>query len=348
MVGRFAGNKELRITKHMNRKAGSWGAAAALARERPLHPALIPYFDALPVDVCALPPLVFYGPPGVGKYTQALAVIAAFSPSGLHYEKKLSLPAGPGGREPMTLPISDVHFEVDMALPGCGGRSAWAEVHSCIVDAVLARPRKAAIVLCKNFHDAPADLVRVFFSYMQERPDRIALRYVLLTEHLSRVPESVVARCRVIPVPRPDRAAYTRALSCAPSAPPRNMLSVGAPSREPSVEKMAAGSAVAALRGVKSLDVLGAREAIYAGLVRNMDIGEWVWQLVHQFAGKRDTRPGFACGALECVHEFYQTYSGNYRPIYHLEKLALSLATLAHGFGDSEADLGGVGASLCG
>jgi flagellar biosynthesis GTPase FlhF len=57
-----------------------------------LHPKLDKiYNDKFPKKIFDLKNLIFFGPSGVGKYTQMLKSIKKYSPTDLKYEKKISL-----------------------------------------------------------------------------------------------------------------------------------------------------------------------------------------------------------------------------------------------------------------
>ena len=56
-----------------------------------LHPKLEKLYKSLPRNIEDLKNIIFYGPAGVGKYTQMLTLINRYSPSQLKYEKKLSV-----------------------------------------------------------------------------------------------------------------------------------------------------------------------------------------------------------------------------------------------------------------
>ena len=53
-----------------------------------LHPKLDKIFAKFPKNINELCNLIFYGPSGIGKYTQMLRAIKKYSPTDLKYEKK--------------------------------------------------------------------------------------------------------------------------------------------------------------------------------------------------------------------------------------------------------------------
>ena len=69
--------------------------------------------------------LILYGPSGSGKYTQALRFIKKYSPSELKYDKRITLN---NDKYKYIYRISDVHFEIDMALLGCNSKSLWHDI----------------------------------------------------------------------------------------------------------------------------------------------------------------------------------------------------------------------------
>ena len=52
-----------------------------------LHPKISKIMDRFPKKIIDLKNVIFYGPCGIGKYTQALKCIKRYSPSKLKYEK---------------------------------------------------------------------------------------------------------------------------------------------------------------------------------------------------------------------------------------------------------------------
>ena len=96
-----------------------------------LHPSLHSTFNKFPKKICDLKNIIFYGPPGVGKYTQMLNSIQQYSPSELKYEKKLTCTYN---KYDYIFKISDIHFEIDMSLLGCHSKLLWNDIFITIND----------------------------------------------------------------------------------------------------------------------------------------------------------------------------------------------------------------------
>ena len=56
-----------------------------------LHPELDITLNKLPSKIKDLPNMIFYGPSGVGKYSQCLRTLFKYSPSRFKYDLKVSL-----------------------------------------------------------------------------------------------------------------------------------------------------------------------------------------------------------------------------------------------------------------
>ena len=56
-----------------------------------LHPKLEKIFNKFPKKLSKLKNLIFYGPKGIGKYTQMLKSIKQYSNTELNYERKINL-----------------------------------------------------------------------------------------------------------------------------------------------------------------------------------------------------------------------------------------------------------------
>lgn len=173
-----------------------------------LHPNLTSLYAKYPAS--KMPNTILYGPPGVGKYTQSLVAIKKYSPSELKYEKRMLITFN---KDPVYIKMSDIHFEVNMAMLGCNSKLLWNEIYTQIIDVVAARPSMHGIIMCKNFHNIHGELLDVFYSYIRCNNPRIHISFVIVTDNISFISSNIVNCCEIIHVKRPSAAAYKRCLA---------------------------------------------------------------------------------------------------------------------------------------
>ena len=170
-----------------------------------LHPTLGKLYGKLPKN--KMSNVIFYGPSGVGKYTQMLVAIKKYSTTELKYEKRMLITFN---KEPVYIKMSDIHFEVNMGLLGCNSKLLWNELYTQIVDVVSMRPTMHGIVVCKNFHNIHGELLEVFYSYLRCANPHIHISFVLLTDNVSFIPDNILNYFEIIHVKRPTAAMYTK------------------------------------------------------------------------------------------------------------------------------------------
>jgi DNA polymerase III delta prime subunit len=180
-----------------------------------LHPKLEKTYAKFPKDINKLHNLIFYGPCGVGKYTQMLKAIKKYSPSELKYEKKISVTYN---KQPYFFKISDIHYEIDMSLLGCNSKLLWHEIYLQIIDIISAKNDKSGIIVCKYFNDIHNELLENFYSYMQKNHmNCVNLKYILITDELSFIPDNILNCCQVINIARPSKTNYIKCIKKMPN-----------------------------------------------------------------------------------------------------------------------------------
>jgi hypothetical protein len=173
-----------------------------------IHPELEPMFERFPKSITEMGNLIVYGPTGSGKYSQLLYLLERYSPSHLKYDKKIRIQTE---KQSYIYRISDIHYEIDMSLLGCHSKALWHEVFFQIVDIVSVKPDKVGIIVCKNFHMIHGELLDVFYSYMQHSntlDHSVHIRFVLLTEHISFIPNNILNCCERLSIGKPVRKMY--------------------------------------------------------------------------------------------------------------------------------------------
>ncbi len=177
-----------------------------------LHPKIAAlYTKHFPSKLSDLKNLIFYGPSGVGKYSNLLYALKRYSPSEMKYEKKTQIE---NEKVSYLMKMSDIHYEVDMALLGCNSKSIWNDIFFHIVDILQARKSlnkesdvvETGVIVCRNFHEIHPELLDNFFSYMQNTEySSIKIVFFLLSEEISFIPENVLHRFYVIPFQTPTK-----------------------------------------------------------------------------------------------------------------------------------------------
>lgn len=302
----------------------------------PLHPKLHRTYDMFPNELKDLKNIIFYGPKGVGKYTQMLRSILKYSPSELKYDRKI---INSYGKTSYVLKISDIHFEIDMSILGCNSKTLWNDLYSDIIDVIEARQTHTGIIVCKYFHEIHSDLLDCFYSYMQTRDNAIDIKFILLTEHLSFIPDNIVDTCKIIRVPRPTKQQYKRCLKFKKDKVNiheiTNMKNVKSCVELMQPYKIICNDILDDMITPEQINYVTMRDKLYDLLIYSLDVTECIWYILHTcILGNFIPNEKMSDVMLEtyrCLHY----YNNNYRPIYHLERFVFYLINTIHGFAES-------------
>lgn len=302
-----------------------------------LHPKLTKLYAKFPTCINDLKNIIFYGPSGTGKYTQMLHSIKKYSPSELKYERKISMTFN---KQQYFFKVSDIHYEVDMSLLGCNSKLFWHEIYEHIVDIISAKADKSGIILCKYFHDIHGELLDNFYSYMQQNLLGVDIKFILITEELSFIPDNVLNCCEVIHVARPPKTLYTKCLlhKC------HKLSSKVKPDCITNIKllhmfnedimlqyKIICNKIINHLVNIQSLNFLKFRDLLYDLFIYNLDVSDCIWYILSHLIKEGLCKQEDLSQIMIRTYVFFQYYNNNYRPIYHVENYFLYLAKTIHG-----------------
>ena len=171
-----------------------------------IHPQLSKIYEKFPKKMNNFGNLIVFGPTGSGKYSQVLFFLKKYSPSKLKYDKKITCQTD---KITYIYHISDIHYEIDMSLLGCNSKTLWHEIFLQIVDIVSMKAEKTGIIVCKNFHMIHNELLDIF--YIQQYNHYISpiqIKFILITEHVSFIPQNILNCFELIGIKRPDKSKY--------------------------------------------------------------------------------------------------------------------------------------------
>jgi hypothetical protein len=346
----------------------------AAAKRVDMHPELTRIISKMPASLNHFGNIIFYGPSGVGKYTQFLRFIERYSMNGLKTEKMTAATE----KQKYEYHISDVHYEIDLALLGCESKKLWNECFFQIVDIISAKKSKCGIILCKNVQSIHSELLDVFYSYMQHcRALSIHIVFAILTEHVSFIPNRILQCCKLISVKRPIAELYKSAShtnvqsagvksyktflsSINPSAkksmfviPPslplsdvvpeyllnmKEMHSISKVSNPPKdVFNIVCDNIIQKMTQHESLDIISLRDNLYDILLYGLDVTECLWYILYYFVESNifvDETGDILSEIMDKTNSFLKYYNNNYRPIYHLESMFIYLITKIYKYQD--------------
>jgi hypothetical protein len=288
-----------------------------------------------PNKVQDLKNLIFYGPSGVGKYSLMLKSIKTYSPTELKYEKKLSVTYN---KEQYYFKISDIHYEVDLSMLGCNSKLLWHEIYMQIVDIISAKTNKIGIIVCKYFQDIHSELLENFYSYMQKNYYlSIDLKYILITEHLSFIPDNIINCCEIIQVARPSKINYNKCLKNKLQTTFKlqdisNIKNMKSNTNENLMKpyKIICNKVIDVIINIENYQLLKIRDLLYDLFIYNLNIDECIWYIIFTLVTNGSISQVNISKLMIKTYTFFQYYNNNYRPIYHLENYILFLSSLVN------------------
>jgi hypothetical protein len=308
-----------------------------------LHPKLDKVFEKFPNELSKLRNFILYGPCGVGKYTQMLKFIKQYSPSNLKYEKKLQIIFN---KQQYNFKISDIHYEIDMSILGCNSKLLWHDIYQQIVDSISAKSDKTGIIVCKNFHEIHNELLENFYSYMQENnPSFVDIKFILLTEQVSFIPDNIINCCEIISVARPTKISYIRCIkkpqSMCQDIKVENISNIKILHTNNNIDnlsypyKIICDKIIKEIVSIENIKFVKFRDLLYDIFIYNLDINDCIWYILTTLLELYDENKNLTNNISEILiktYNFLQYYNNNYRPIYHLESYLLYLVKISNGY----------------
>jgi hypothetical protein len=304
-------------------------------------------YNQFPFHIKDVPNLIFYGPTGVGKYSQVLTFLRRYSPSLLKYEKKMELETE---KQKYNYKISDIHYEIDMSLLGCNSKICWQEIFSQIIDILsnnMKTSEKIGFVVCKNFHSIHPEHLDIFYSYIQQYrsiiTSPILIRFILITEQISFLPQNIINCCQIISFSRPSKLQYIGSMPQSGEIlnliETENIINIKEIKSFPLIKNgdelpvdifvVICNQILSEILNPNKIVFMDFRDKIYDILVYNLDAIECIWYIFsHLICMPQSTlsRQNISL-IIDKIFVFLKYYNNNYRPIYHLESIFFTMIT---------------------
>lgn len=299
-------------------------------KKKSLHPKIQKTYNMLPKNINEIPNIIFYGPPGIGKYSQVLYFLEKYSPSKLKYEKKMNIKFN---KEIYCYKISDIHYEIDMMLLGCNSKVLWHDIFNNIVDIINTKENKIGVIVCKNFHEIHTELLECFYSYMQKKIfSIIKIKFILITENISFIPNNIIKCCYILNFSRPSKNLYETSLNLKiKTKTPLNIKNLFLEDSTYTLPyKKTCDEIISMIIDLNNLKYELLRQIIYDLLIYNYNIGESIYYIICTLINKNLIKNDHYTDVMINTYYFLKYFNNNYRPIYHLENFILYLTKIIH------------------
>ena len=292
-----------------------------------LHKDLEKIYDKFPVSIENLNNIIFYGPSGVGKYSQMLYSIQKYSPTKLRYEKKMCI--NYLDKSQYFLKISDIHYEVDMSLLGCNAKTLWNCIYYQIMDSITTKQIKKGIVVCKNFHTVHSELLEIFYNYMNHSKNII---FLFISETIGFIPQNITQCCKIISLSKPSKTNLKKCFSISKYDDVTNLKYLKISNIQCiNYYKKLCEEIITYILDYENIDFLKLRELLYDMFIYQHNIDTCIWYISSYIIKNNYLSDEVLENYLIKLYQFYVFFNNNYRPIYHLENLMLYLCSSIHG-----------------
>ena len=303
--------------------------------------------------------MIYFGPPGVGKYSEVLYMLRKHSPSNLKYETKVFVNSE---KQDFSFHMSDIHFELDMNILGCNAKILFHEAFIQIMDILMMKSEKVGFLVCKNFHQINNELLEIFYSYIQQvnMDQNVKLYFIIITEHMSFLPNNILQSFTIINVRRPNKSDYEKIIPTYTSiedvsslfkklqnthTTPKTLelepncitnakeLKVLSNKKEEDLQNDIFNKICDPIIDTmkkESFDFMYFRELIYDILTYNLDVLECIWYIYSYFIENNYLNKNKISNINESMYINICHYNNNYRPIYHLENIFIYILKEIH------------------
>tara|TARA_Y100000992_G_scaffold92157_1_gene59286 strand:+ start:10316 stop:11242 length:927 start_codon:yes stop_codon:yes gene_type:complete len=270
--------------------------------------------------------LIVYGISGSGKYSSVLYYLSTFSNSCLKYDKKITINVGKDAI--YYIRISDIHYEIDMEQLGCNAKQIWHEIYSHIIH-IIQQYKYYQVIMCKNFHKINPDLLKVFYSYIQDARD-YQVKFILITDHISFIPNNIYKYFNIISTPK------LSSTQCIKKIGNKTTTKIGLENLKayksgfplvPYHNKLC-DTLYDYLDQYPDISYKVVRDYLYDFLIYDIDVSLLLWKLIRKYITLNIV---IDINCIIYINEFFQLYNNNYRPIYHLEKIIYYIVDDIHG-----------------
>ena len=159
--------------------------------------------------------------------------------------------------------------------------------------------------------------------------------FIILTEHVSFIPNSVLDKSLIVPVKKVSKSNYLKfnnSLHIKDIDTITNIKNIQSGIKNlDNKNKLISMKIVDDIINYNNIDYLELREKLYSIFTYNLDIYECIFIIINELIEKKLITKEKTEKIFIKLYKFLKLYNNNYRPIYHLESFVCYLCIVIHG-----------------
>jgi hypothetical protein len=168
----------------------------------------------------------------------------------------------------------------------------------------------------------------------------VDLKFILITEEISFIPDNILNCCFIINVPRPSKQTYIRCTNNKMKLPNKlnienisniKLLYLNTNNEELMIKhKIICDKIIAYMIQFQEIRFLKFRDLLYDIFIYGLDVSQCIWYILSVLVKENNISPATLSKILIQTYCFFQYYNNNYRPIYHLEHYLFKIIQFIH------------------
>ena len=237
----------------------------------------------------------------------------------------------------------------------CNSKQLFNDIYKNILDCIETSNIKSAIILLKNFHNIDYELLYVIYSYLQKNiNNNIKIKYILLTESVSFIPDNILNVFKILYY---SKLSFSNYIKIAKFKNKSQLMKMQKNKCEEDISKLI--YSIDNLSIIKyyelnnnneflnnkysicdslieiilnnNLNYTLLRNNLYDLLIYNQNIHECIFYILSKIIEKnKNIKEDFLDIIYVKLCEFFKYFNNNYRPIFHLESLFLTIMKQIH------------------
>jgi hypothetical protein len=166
----------------------------------------------------------------------------------------------------------------------------------------------------------------------------IDIKFILLTEEISFIPDSILNCCEIINVSRPTKTVYSKIVKnkLPNDIKVENITNI----KNLHVEinelmyphKIMCDKIIREITNINNIKFIKFRDYLYDIFIYNLNVVECIWYILTSLIKQKNIQKKDLSLVLLKTYTFLKYYNNNYRPIYHLENYFFYLTSIVHGY----------------